>query len=157
VKRTGSLCCIAFVALLVSSGASLGQHVVPTPVTATVIVEWTTESEFNLAGFNVYRSDDPEGSFLKLNHVLIPASSDPVARGSYVYTDTAVTAGVTYYYKLEDVELDGSSTMHGPIEVVAEAETISLLDVAKSVALAVLMGLLLTAGLMVMGIGRRTS
>ena len=157
MKRTGSLCCIVLVALLVTPGFSLAQQVVPTPVTATVIVEWTTESEFNLAGFNVYRSDNPQGAFMKVNDALVPASPDPIAGGSYVYTDATATAGVTYYYKLEDVELDGSSTMHGPIEVVAEAETISHFDVAKSVALAVLMGLLLTAGLMAMGIGRRAS
>ena len=151
------MCCTAFVALLVSCGAPLAQQVVPTHAPGMVIVEWTTESEFNLAGFNVYRSDEPEGSFLKLNHALIPASSDPVARGSYVYTDTTVTAGLTYYYKLEDVELDGNSTKHGPIEILAEAETISHFDVAKSLALAMLVGLLLIAGLMVMGIGRRAS
>ena len=157
VMRIGSVCCMALVALPFSCGGSLAQQVVPTHAPGMVIVEWTTESEFNLAGFNVYRSDEPEGSFLRLNDGLIPASLDPVARGSYVYTDTTVTAGVTYYYKLEDVELDGSSTKHGPIEILAEAETISHFDVAKSMALAMLVGLLLTAGLMVMGIGRRTS
>jgi len=149
------VCCTAVVALLTSCGLSQAQQVVPAHAPGMVIVEWTTESEFNLAGFNVYRSENPEGSFLKSNHALIPASSDPVARGSYVYTDTAVTAGVTYYYKLEDVELDGNSTVHGPIEILAEAETISHFDVAKSVALVILVGLLLTAGLMAMGIGRR--
>jgi len=155
--RIGSVCCMALVALLVSCGVPLAQQVVPTPATATVIVEWTTESEIDLAGFNLYRSDNPQGAFMKVNDALVPASADPIAGGSYVYTDTAVTAGVTYYYKLEDVELDGNGTMHGPIEILAEAETISHFDVAKSVALAMLVGLLLTAGLMVMGIGRRTS
>ena len=37
------------------------------------------------------------------------------------------------------------------------AETISHFDVAKSVALAMLVGLLLTAGLMAMGIGKRAN
>ena len=103
-------------------GVILAQQPVGTPASALVIVEWTTESEVNLAGFNLYRSDDPEGPYIKVNDALIPASPDPVTGGSYVYTDTAVTAGVTYYYKLEDVELDGSSTMHGPIEVAAQAD-----------------------------------
>jgi len=155
--RIGSVCCVALVALLVSCGVSPTQQGVPTHAPGMVIVEWTTESEFSLAGFNVYRSDEPEGSFLRLNDTLIPASLDPVARGSYVYTDTTAIAGVTYYYKLEDVELDGNSTKHGPIELAAEGETISHFDVAKSLALAMLVGLLLIAGLMVMGIGRRAS
>jgi len=148
--RIGSVCCVALVALLISCGVSPTQQVVPTHAPGMVIVEWTTESEFNLAGFNVYRSDEPQGSFLRLNDTLIPASPDPVVRGSYVYTDTTVIAGVTYYYKLEDVELDGNSTKHGPIELAAEGETGSHLDVAKSVALVILVGLLLTAGLTAM-------
>ena len=89
---------------------------------SVVLVEWTTESEVNTAGFNVYRSESAEGpSYIKINRELIPASPDPILGGHYVYTDTDVAAGQTYYYKLEDVELDGATTLHGPIEVVAEA------------------------------------
>jgi hypothetical protein len=157
VMRIGSVCCVALVALLVSCGVPPMQQIVPTHATGMVIVEWTTESEFNLAGFNVYRSENPGGSFLRLNGALIPASSDPVVRGRYVYTDTTAVAGGTYYYKLEDVELDGGSTMHGPIELAAAADTVSHFDVAKSVALAMLLGLLLTAGVMAMRIGKRGS
>jgi hypothetical protein len=155
--KIGSVCCLALVALLLSCGVPPMQQIVPARATGMVIVEWTTESEFNLAGFNVYRSEKPDGSFRKLNHTLIPASSDPVARGSYVFTDTMATAGITYYYQLEDVELDGRSIMHGPIELAAAADTISHFDVARSGALAVLGGLLLTAGLMAMRIGKRGS
>ena len=157
VMRIGSVCCVALVALLVSCGVPPVQQIVPTHATGMVIVEWTTESEFDLAGFNVYRSEKPGGSFLRLNDALIPASSDPVVRGRYVYTDTTAVAGGTYYYKLEDVELDGNSTMHGPIELAAPDHTISHFDVARSGALAVLVGLLLTAGLMAVRIGRRGS
>ena len=88
---------------------------------SVVIVEWTTESEVNTAGFNVYRSESAEGPYIQVNRELIPASPDPILGGHYVYTDTNVVAGQTYYYKLEDVELDGTTTLHGPIEVVAEA------------------------------------
>ena len=93
----------------------------PTPAASVVIVEWTTESEVDTAGFNVYRSESPEGTYIKINHELIPGSTDPLLGGKYVYTDTNVIAGRTYYYKLEDVELDGTTTTHGPIEVVADA------------------------------------
>ena len=34
---------------------------------ATVIVEWTTASELNTAGFNLYRRDSPDGPFTRLN------------------------------------------------------------------------------------------
>jgi hypothetical protein len=93
----------------------------PTPAANVVIVEWTTESEVETAGFNLYRSDSPDGPYVKVNDALIPGASDPVLGGQYAYTDTNVVAGQTYYYKLEDVDLDGTTTLHGPIEVVAEA------------------------------------
>lgn len=86
-----------------------------------VLVEWTTESEVETAGFNLYRSERSEGPYVRVNPALIPGASDPILGGKYTYTDTNVVAGRTYYYKLEDVELDGATTVHGPIEVVAEA------------------------------------
>jgi hypothetical protein len=95
----------------------------PTPPASVVIVEWTTESEVDTAGFNIYRSESAEGPYIKINPELIPSSPDPILGGKYVYTDTNVVAGRTYYYKLEDVELGGTTTMHGPIEVVAEASS----------------------------------
>jgi len=88
---------------------------------SVVLVEWTTESEVDTAGFNLYRSESAEGPYVKINPELIPGSSDPILGGHYVYTDTDVVAGRTYYYKLEDVELDGTTTLHGPIEVKATA------------------------------------
>ena len=92
---------------------------------SVVLVEWTTESEVETAGFNLYRSESPDGPYVKVNPDLIPGASDPLLGGHYVYTDTDVVAGRTYYYKLEDVELDGTTTLHGPIEVVAQASSSS--------------------------------
>ena len=67
--------------------------------------------------------------------------------GHYVYTDTNVVAGQTYYYKLEDVELGGATTLHGPIEVVAEAGSSSALtNLAAWWPLAVLIGVLALGG-----------
>lgn len=144
----GFVCFVTVVAPFVWPWVALAQEPVVTSAPAAVIVEWTTESEVNHAGFNLYRSESPEGPYIKLNDTLIPASPDPVAGGSYVYTDTTVSAGVTYYYRLEDVELDGSSTTHGPIEVVAQADTMPQgFDVSNIVAVILLLGLLAGAAL----------
>ena len=151
MMRIGSLCCIAFAALLVSSVVLLAQQVVPTPATATVIVEWTTESEVNLAGFNIYRSESPDGPYVKLNDTLIPAGPDPVTGGRYSYTDQTAEPGVTYYYQWEDVELDGTATMHGPIVAVSEGDVVSPL--VRPIALLALLGAVLlgVAALVVRG------
>jgi hypothetical protein len=94
---------------------------------SSVLVEWTTESEVDVAGFNLYRSESPAGPYVKVNDALIPGASDPLLGGKYTYTDTNVVTGQTYYYKLEDVDLDGTTTLHGPIEAVAEASGRSVL------------------------------
>ena len=89
------------------------------PAGASVVVEWTTANEVDTAGFNLYRSDSPDGPFIQINSSLIPASTDPLTGGQYEYLDTAVEPGRTYYYQLEDVEYSGDITRHGPLKVTA--------------------------------------
>ena len=114
---------------------------------SVVFVEWATESEVDTAGFNVYRSESAEGPYTRINYELVPASPDPILGGRYVYTDTNVVAGQTYYYKLEDVELGGATALHGPIEVVAEARSPSaLLDFAGLWPLAIVIAVLALGG-----------
>ena len=84
-----------------------------------VVVEWTTASELSTVGFNLYRSDSKDGIYEKINRELIPASLDPLAGGDYTYLDNQVKAGRIYYYELEDIESDGSTSRYGPIEVQA--------------------------------------
>lgn len=75
-----------------------------------IIIRWSTETEVNTAGFNVWRSLNEDGPWEQINPRLIPGSPDPLRGGSYVFTDTQVIAGVTYWYELEEVELNGQTT-----------------------------------------------
>ncbi len=88
------------------------------PGLAGVRVEWSTESEMNTAGFNLYRGESPDGPFtVRVNEQLIPASPDPLAGGRYRFVDRTARPGVTYYYQLEEVERDGAVNRYGPIRV----------------------------------------
>jgi hypothetical protein len=87
---------------------------------SSVIVEWSTASELDTVGFNLYRSETPEGPFEQVNGDLIPAADDPLVGGNYEYKDTKVLPGHTYYYWLEDVNTQGAANRNGPIEVTAE-------------------------------------
>jgi len=80
-----------------------------------VTLEWTTASELDNAGFNVYRSTSLDGEYTKLNSELIPATANAFEGASYSYTDKEVQPGLTYYYKLEDLSIEGISTFHGPV------------------------------------------
>ena len=75
----------------------------------------------NTAGFNLARGDTQTGPFTRLNTEVIPASPDPLVGGSYVYTDTQVVAGQTYYYQLEEVETTGSTSVQGVVAVTASS------------------------------------
>ena len=78
----------------------------------TIEIQWQTESEFDTVGFNIYRSESPDGEFVQINPQLIPSKADPTSGASYLYEDNQVTSGITYYYKLEDVEYDNSREQH---------------------------------------------
>ena len=84
---------------------------------ASVTVEWSTASELNTAGFNLYRGDSPTGPFTRVNAELNAASPDPLVGGQYAFTDSAVSLFRTYYYQLEEVETDGHTSARGTTEV----------------------------------------
>lgn len=80
-----------------------------------IILFWSTESETDNAGFNIYRSESEKGQYTKINAPLIPAKGSTTQGASYEFADTNVQNRKTYYYKLEDIDLNGQSTMHGPV------------------------------------------
>jgi len=80
-----------------------------------VKVAWETAQEVENAGFNLYRAPTREGPFTKLNEKLIPGTSFLLVGDTYTYSDTRVIPWELYYYKLEDVDIHGIVTSHGPI------------------------------------------
>ena len=68
-----------------------------------VRLDWETANEINNAGFEVLRSLSAEGSYKKINTVLIESND----KGTYSFVDTSTVAGRTYHYKLEDVSTNG--------------------------------------------------
>jgi hypothetical protein len=86
-----------------------------TPADRAVILTWTTASEIDNAGFNLYRSESETGGYVKINSSLIPAQGSPTSGATYQYVDNNVKNRTTHYYKLEDIDLNGKSTLHGPV------------------------------------------
>ena len=78
-------------------------------------MQWNTESETDNAGFNIYRSTSEDGEYIKINDSLIPAQGSSTQGATYEYVDAGLKNKKTYYYKLEDIDLKGTSTMHGPV------------------------------------------
>ncbi len=76
-----------------------------------VEIVWDANTEADLAGYNVYRSDSKEQRGERLNSQLL---STPIFR------DTTAAAGRTYYYSITAVDLSGNES---PASEPAEVET----------------------------------
>ena len=90
-----------------------------------ILIKWTTETEPNNAGFNIFRSSTETGAYSKVNKSLIPALGNATTGASYSYIDNPENAD-TYYYKLQAISLTGDSSFHGPVSA-----TITSVDLKK--------------------------
>ena len=79
----------------------------PTLEDGKVVIHWTTESELDNAGFNIYRSESRNGEFTKVNDQLIQGKGTTAERSTYKWVDTSAKPGVEYYYQIEDVSFAG--------------------------------------------------
>jgi len=81
-----------------------------------VAVTWETAQELDNLGFNLYRGESEAGPWFKLNAELIPTQVPGAVSGAvYEWLDAGVTPGTAYFYRLEDVDIYGLSTFHGPV------------------------------------------
>ncbi len=75
-----------------------------------VRVTWKSVVEGNIAGYNVYRSYSPTGTFTKVNARTIPVTG--IEGSSYLYKDKVVsTVPRNVYYKIELVRPNGQTEM----------------------------------------------
>lgn len=90
-----------------------------------VLVQWDTVSEMGNMGFNLWRGTSPDEPDRQLNAALIPSQSPGSTQGySYQWIDqTELVHGATYYYWLEDIDLNGVVTRHGPVSATLAAPT----------------------------------
>lgn len=78
-------------------------------------LRWSTASEVDNFGYDVYRATHEEGPFERI-------TTDPVAGAGttdvpqrYSYVDTAIDPHVTYYYYVESISLGGVRERFTPV------------------------------------------
>jgi hypothetical protein len=88
-----------------------------TPDRSAILVAWETVSEVDNRGFNLYRASSVDGVRTQLNAALIPSQLPPGSPegAAYQWVDESIRSGITYYYWLEDVDVYGVKTIHGPV------------------------------------------
>lgn len=88
-----------------------------------VRLDWETKSETHNAGFHVLRGERRDGPYLRITTQLLT----PVSNGKYSFIDKSAESGKKYFYKIQDVDLFGATTEHGPVEVEVALPTQSAL------------------------------
>ena len=106
-----------------SNYTNLAQITTPVPVDFTSFVgnvisgrihlDWETATEINNSGFSVQRSND-NTKFIDV--AFIKGKGTTTTPSSYSYLDKSILSG-KYYYRLKQVDYDGSATFSKPIEV----------------------------------------
>jgi hypothetical protein len=89
-----------------------------------ITLRWTTQSEVEVLGFNVYRSDGDSAQFGRINGAIIEGAGSSSSGGNYTYTDDRLGALGIYYYRLESVDIDGTRSLFGPIRVTVESRAL---------------------------------
>ena len=83
-----------------------------------VNVTWQTGTEVDTAGFNLWRSATPDGLYDKINDGLVAAQGTIAQGASYAYADRQCRT-LECFYKLEEIDTAGLSTLHGPVQALS--------------------------------------
>jgi hypothetical protein len=82
---------------------------------SAVELRWQTASELRNLGFHLHRARSESGPYERITSSLIPGLGSSPVGTSYSYTDPGLANGLMYFYKLEDVDTSGATTLHGPV------------------------------------------
>jgi len=99
---------------------------------AESLVVWDTASEFDNLGFEVWRRLVGESDFQRVSPGIILGHGTTDLSAHYAFKDAPLANGIAAQYLLADIDLDGRTTWHGPVEATPEASLPALpLDPAE--------------------------
>ncbi len=85
----------------------------------TPTLNWTTQTESNNIGWNVYRSEtENQNDSFQANSILIPGAGTTFEPTEYTFIDeNDVTVNNTYWYWIENRDESGATNTYGPISL----------------------------------------
>ena len=87
--------------------------------TTQPVLQWSTQSEINNSGWNVYRNEEDNiGTSTLINPDLIPGAGTSTVASEYEFIDEySYECSTTYYYWLESLSFSGAVETYGPISL----------------------------------------
>lgn len=111
----------------VATAACGPQDKVPEDQRQSNRLHWETKSEVESAGFNIFRSEQADSGFVKLNAEPIPSAKWSARVREYQYFDRTIDPCKSYFYYIDGLSTDGTSMrvsetlVAGPKEKPAQA------------------------------------
>ncbi len=78
-------------------------------------LKWSTASEVDNFGYDVYRSESEEGPFERITEDPIPGAGTTDEPSRYEFADSAIDPSRDYYYYVESIALDGTREIFTPV------------------------------------------
>jgi len=78
-------------------------------------LKWSTASEVENFGFDIYRSTSKDGPFTRVTSEPIPGAGTIDEPQSYVWKDFSIEPGTDYYYYIESISFAGVRERFSPV------------------------------------------
>lgn len=78
-------------------------------------LKWSTASEVDNFGFDIYRATSEDGPFERITSQPIPGAGTTDEPRAYEFVDQDIEPGVDYFYYVESISVDGVRETFSPI------------------------------------------
>lgn len=77
-------------------------------------LRWSTASEVENLGFDIYRAEQADGPFIRINERPVAGAGTSDEPQQYEYIDATIDPARRYFYYVESIALDGSREKFTP-------------------------------------------
>jgi hypothetical protein len=81
-------------------------------------IRWSTASEVDNFGFDVYRAESEEGAFVRINPEIIEGAGTTDEPRYYEFVDSSIDPYTAYYYFVESISMSGAREKFTPVAAV---------------------------------------
>ena len=113
-RRFASGSAILAVALALLSAGCAGKNT-KAPTLLSNTVRWSTASEVDNFGFDVYRAESPDGPWTRITEQPVAGAGTSDLVRDYRWVDPAVMPETEYFYFVESISLSGERRRFTPV------------------------------------------